>query len=353
MKPERFEAVLLLPRLRVQNANAISSPLTWGFPPPSAFTGFTHALQRRLNSLGMDLRFGSVGIACHQFEPQTFQPPGRYTQVFNLTRNPLDKDGNTQAIVEEGRTHLDVSLLITVSGDDCPLNDEQCKALAANVLHQAEGMRLAGGSILPNAQRHKHPACWVDWPTNREGQTSAFAQLRRHLAPGFVLVSRAQLLADHLTAMQSERVDATALDALLDLCALHHTPPTPVAANADRTASAMGTAESDSDAVNDPALASKDWTVSRRKPGWLVPLPVGYAAVSQLYAPGEVKNARDNETPFRFVESVLSLGEWVGPHRIKTLHDLLWRHHAQPEAGLYVTHNGQAINSPTPTSPTV
>ena len=44
MKPERFEAVLLLPRLRVQNANAISSPLTWGFPPPSAFTGFAHAL---------------------------------------------------------------------------------------------------------------------------------------------------------------------------------------------------------------------------------------------------------------------------------------------------------------------
>lgn len=334
MKPERFEAVLLLPRLRVQNANAISSPLTWGFPPPSAFTGFAHALQRRLNSQGLDLSFGSVGIACHQFEPQTFQPPGRYTQVFNLTRNPLDKDGNTQAIVEEGRTHMEVSLLITVSGDDCPLNEEQCKALAAKVLHQAEGMRLAGGSILTNPQRGKHPARWVDWPTNREGQTSAFAQLRRHLAPGFVLLSRAQLLADHVNAMKKERAEATALDALLDLCALHYTPPTPAMEDA-------------------PALSSKDWTVSRRKPGWLVPLPVGYAAISPLYAPGEVKNARDNDTPFRFVESVLSLGEWVGPHRIKNLHDLLWRHHAQPEAGLYVTHNGASITSPTPTSPTV
>lgn len=353
MKPERFEAVLLLPRLRVQNANAISSPLTWGFPSPSAFTGFAHALQRRLKSQGLDLRFGSVGIACHQFEPQTFQPPGRYTQVFNLTRNPLDKDGNTQAIVEEGRTHLEVSLLITVSGDDCPLSDEQCKALAAKVLFQAEGMRLAGGSILPNPQRYKHPARWVDWPTNREGQTSAFVQLRRHLAPGFVLISRTQMLADHVNAMQKVRAEATALDALLDLCALHYMPPTPVMANADITASAMGTAESEGDAINDIGLASKDWTVSRRKPGWLVPLPVGYAAISQLYAPGEVKNSRDNETPFCFVESVLSLGEWVGSHRIKTLHELLWRHHAQPEAGLYVTHNGAAINSPTPTSPTV
>jgi CRISPR-associated protein Csy2 len=349
MKPERFEAVLLLPRLRVQNANAISSPLTWGFPPPSAFTGFAHALQRRLNSQGLDLRFGSVGIACHQFEPQTFQPPGRYTQVFNLTRNPLDKDGNTQAIVEEGRTHLEVSLLITVSGDDCPLNEAQCKALAAKVLHQAEGMRLAGGSILHNPRRGKHPAQWIDWPTNREGQTSAFAQLRRHLAPGFVLVSRAQLLADHVSALQKERADSTALDALLDLCALHYTPPTLTTADAEID-TGEGDESADVQAVNLPTVASKDWTVSRRKPGWLVPLPVGYAAISQLYAPGEVKNARDNDTPFRFVESVLSLGEWVGPHRIKNLHDLLWRHHAQPEAGLYVTHNGAAVTSPTPSS---
>jgi CRISPR-associated protein Csy2 len=349
MKPERFEAVLLLPRLRVQNANAISSPLTWGFPPPSAFTGFAHALQRRLNSQGLDLRFGSVGIACHQFEPQTFQPPGRYTQVFNLTRNPLDKDGNTQAIVEEGRTHLEVSLLITVSGDDCPLNEAQCKALAAKVLHQAEGMRLAGGSILHNPRRGKHPAQWIDWPTNREGQTSAFAQLRRHLAPGFVLVSRAQLLADHMRAMQKVCAESTALDALLDLCALHYTPPTLTTADAEID-TGEGDESADVQAVNLPTVASKDWTVSRRKPGWLVPLPVGYAAISQLYAPGEVKNARDNDTPFRFVESVLSLGEWVGPHRIKNLHDLLWRHHAQPEAGLYVTHNGAAVTSPTPSS---
>jgi CRISPR type I-F-associated protein Csy2 len=106
----------------------------------------------------------------------------------------------------------------------------------------------------------------------------------------------------------------------------------------------------DVEAVNAPAVVSKDWTVSRRKPGWLVPLPVGYAAISPLYAPGEVKNARDNDTPFRFVESVLSLGEWVGPHRIKNLHELLWRHHAQPEAGLYVTHNSAAVTSPAPTS---
>lgn len=342
MKPPRFEAVLLLPRLRVQNANAISSPLTWGFPPPSAFTGFVHALQRRLNAQGLDLRFGSVGIVCHQFEPQTYQPPGRYTQVFRLTRNPLDKDGNTQAIVEEGRTHLEVSLVITVSGDGCPFND----ALAAQVLHQAEGMRLAGGSLLPHPQRSKYAALWVDWPKYGEEQTKAFSRLRRHLAPGFVLVSRAQLLADHVAKMQQAQPEATALDALLDLCALHHTPPAS-AANADNSSSAPSADAPEDD--SDAAQSANEWTVSRRESGWLVPLPVGYAAISPLYAPGEVKNARDNDTPFRFVESVLSLGEWRGPHRVKSLNEMLWVHHAQPEAGLYLTHNGPAVTAPAAT----
>lgn len=363
MKPECFEGVLLLPRLRVQNANAISSPLTWGFPPPNAFTGFVHALQRRMNAQGQGLRFGSVGIVCHQFEPHTYRPPGRYTQVFSLTRaqirtkeeaKKLETEGSLPAIVEEGRSHLEVSLLITVSGDDLPANGD---AFAAQTLHQAEGMRLAGGSILPQPQRSKHPARWVDWPKDKESQISVFAKLRPRLAPGFVLLSRAQLLADHLSQMQQTNAEATALDALLDLCALHHTPPpvaqpkaedAPLADNIEAMFSDNSMDDDEHTAVEDESEqvavhATKGWSVSRRQPGWLVPLPVGYAAISPLYAPGEVKNARDNDTPFRFVESVLSLGEWVGPHRIKTLQDLLWVHHAQPEAGLYLTHNGAAI----------
>jgi CRISPR-associated protein Csy2 len=322
------------------------------------------------------LRFGSVGIVCHQFEPQTYRPPGRYTQVFSLTRaqirtkeeaSKLEGQGSLPAIVEEGRTHLEVSLLITVSGDDLPPTDDACKALAAEVLHQAEGMRLAGGSILLQPQRSTYPARWMDWPDNRQEQNSVFAKLRPRLAPGFVLLSRAQLLADHLFQMQQTNAAATALDALLDLCALHHTPPAaqtkvedaPPTDNTEAMFSDNSTDDDERTAAEHETeqvaeQATKGWSVSRRKSGWLVPLPVGYAAISPLYAPGEVKNARDNDTPFRFVESVLSLGEWVGPHRIKALQDLLWVHHAQPEAGLYLTHNGAVIKpSATSTSSSV
>jgi CRISPR-associated protein Csy2 len=57
-------ALLLLPRLKVQGANAISGPLSWGFPSPTAFIGFTHALERHFSN---ELRdgFGGVGIVCH------------------------------------------------------------------------------------------------------------------------------------------------------------------------------------------------------------------------------------------------------------------------------------------------
>lgn len=348
MIPQNYDIVVLLPRLRVQNANSISGPITWGFPAPSAFTGFVHALERSLNSQDPNgLTFGGVGIVCHQFEPQTHRPPGRYTNVFGLTRNPLDKDGNTPAIVEEGRTHFEVSLVITVSSSSLFteefLRDKSAKAAwAARVLRQAEGMRLAGGSIIPHPKRHKHPAQWFDWTGSEQDQGAEFARLRRLLIPGFALLGRDQLLADHFAQMQQADAQATALDALLDLCAVHHTPP-----------SLQQSDDSSVDAPDHTQLLGQEWTVSRRKSGWLVPLPVGYASVSRLYGPSEVKNARDSAVPFRFVESILSLGEWVGPHRVKMLNELLWTHAYKPEQGLYSTHNGSPVNASESAAPIV
>jgi CRISPR-associated protein Csy2 len=99
------------------------------------------------------------------------------------------------------------------------------------------------------------------------------------------------------------------------------------------------------------------WEI-RRKPGWLVPLPIGYAGISPLYAPGEVANSRDDSTPFRFVESLYSLGQWISPHRLDTIEQLLWTQESDPEAGLYRCRNRYAeslaaspveILNPTPT----
>ena len=114
--------------------------------------------------------------------------------------------------------------------------------------------------------------------------------------------------------MREYNPQATAIDALLDLNCLHIEPVT-----------------------DDPEKPEKvHWQASRSRPGWLVPLPVGYGAISQLYEPGQVVNARDSQTPFRFVECLYSLGEWKSPHRIESPAELLWHHQADPENGLYL-----------------
>ena len=312
------DGLLVLPHLRVQNANAISSPLTWGFPSPTAFLGFAHALQRRLSNEYGQI-FGGVGIVCHGFEAQTFKPNRRQHLVFTQSRNPvyLKRDagkfiseGTPPAIVEEGHAHLEISLVIAVRGGFDEELEEQLFADAAYEI--ALGMRLAGGSILPpNGPRRPKPQ-WMPWPNVVADQRKAFAKLRRRLLPGFALVHRPDLLQERLGKLQGEGSSANVLDALLDITRLNHTPALPTHEGQEKV----------------------EWQLERR-PGWLVPLPIGYAGISPLYAPGEVASARDSTEPFRFVESLYSLGQWIGPHRLSQLEQLLWHSAADPQAGLY------------------
>lgn len=301
-------AVLVLPRLQIQNANAISGPFSWGFPAPTAFTGFVHALQRRLAEQ-LDQGLGGVGVVCHHIEAQVAQPAGKRTQVFRLTRNPVGKDGGSTALVEEGRSHLEVTLVIAVH-DYLPADEG--KLFAEQAMAVVQGMRLAGGSLLPQRSGGRYAAQWWPLPEDRQGQHDLFRQLRRRLLPGFALVQREDRLAERLAELRSSDATANALDALLDLCRLNFEPPGPAGDN----------------------QADAGWHL-RKRPGWLVPLPVGYAALSPLYPAGEVANGRDDATPLRFVESLYSLGEWLSPHRLDELSQLLWHSVADAEQGIY------------------
>lgn len=325
------DGLLVLPHLRIQNANAISSPLTWGFPSPTAFLGFVHALERRLSGQ-FGVAFGGVGIICHDFDAQTFRPNRRQHLVFTQTRNPvcLKRDiakfiaeGTPAAIVEEGRAHLEVSLVIAVEGYFEEELEEQLFADAA--YDMALGMRVAGGSVLPTLGQRVYRPQWVPWPSVSADRRKAFARLRRRLLPGFALVHRPDLLAERLNRLQEESCSANVLDALLDMTRLNYSPA-PLAVEADDTATNTERVE---------------WHLERR-PGWLVPLPIGYAGISPLHAPGEVTGARDSTTPFRFVESLYSLGQWIGPHRLTDIEQLLWHSTADQTNGLYRCTNGYA-----------
>ena len=62
------QAILVLPHLRIQNANAIASPLTHGFPSITAFTGLMWALERKLAQAGVPLQLQGVGVVCHHHQ---------------------------------------------------------------------------------------------------------------------------------------------------------------------------------------------------------------------------------------------------------------------------------------------
>lgn len=311
--PEHY-AVLVLPHIRVQNANAISSPMTWGFPAITAFTGLMTALERRLGrEAGMAL-YG-VGVVCHGFEAQVTTQG--YTRAFHLTRNPVLQDGSTAGIVEEGRVHLDVTLVFDVRLTDEQRGEAERTTLAARVAHEVAGMRLAGGSVmppLPSVQRRPGrpslelvPDGWQHEASDEQRKTHRawFRRLARRWLPGFALVSRDDLLQERLTAMRTDQPDASVLDAWLDLSRWNARATEPPA---------------NTDSDQSPKV---EW-VNDSRPGWTVPIPVGFAGLSELHAPGSVSGARDMQTPFRFVETVWSIGQWISPHRLKRLSDLVW-----------------------------
>ncbi|MDH0846820.1 type I-F CRISPR-associated protein Csy2 [Delftia tsuruhatensis] len=327
------QALLVFPHLRVQNANAISSPLTHGFPSITAFTGLMWALERKLAQAGIPLRLHAVGVVCHHHQEQVTQG---YVRSFNLTRNPVDKDGSTAAIVEEGRIHLDISLVFTVSEKRVPGSNsaptlvqsaaepmQQWADEAGQILSQ---MRVAGGSLLPSRAapgRRVRPRLSVlaEDATERSRQ---FREWRRQWLPGFALVGRDDLLADRLHRLRDKAAHTTLLDAWLHASRFNHEP----------VAAAEGQPP--------PADGKQPWADPWRGPGsgWIVPVPVGYAALSPSHAAGEVLNARDATTPLRFVESVYSLGEWISPHRLTHLEQLLWHAHTDEKRGLYRCRSG-------------
>ena len=147
MNPPRAsqpQAVLVLPRLRVQNANAISSPLTHGFPSITAFTGLMWALERKLGQAGIALQLLKVGVICHAHDEQVVDG---YVKTFRLTRNPVGKDGKTAAIVEEGRIHLDITLVFGVAMPDTAAliqaTEDPAQALAQQAAQLLSSMRIA------------------------------------------------------------------------------------------------------------------------------------------------------------------------------------------------------------------
>ncbi|STZ63080.1 CRISPR type I-F/YPEST-associated protein Csy2 [Moraxella lacunata] len=296
-----------LDRLKIINANAVSAPLTYGFPALTGFVGATHSLSRKVSSLmGFEnIRLDGVLVACFDCQVQTYQE-GYKDKTFAQTRNPILKSGKTAPIIEEGRCHLTISLLIGVYKDSVQdLTEDEANQLTQNVQEFALSQRWAGGSLTGMSGVHFVKKDDIDEQKSR-------------LCPAFIITSAHDELGKITQELQEQNPNATALDALIETAVLHHTPPTD---------------------------SQSEWTTHsvKKQRGWLVPMPVGFVGISDKYNKGQMSNARSDEYPAQFVEAVYSLGKWRFANRIDDLDSALWYGDYDDTCDLYVIKHSKYL----------
>lgn len=294
--------LILLPRIRVQNANALSSPFTVGFPAMTAWLGAVHALQRKLNASGILVKLPAIGVVVHQFDLQTYKGPGDFVHSVIGTGNPLEpkseKDkpkGNAvrPSFIEEARCHLQISLLLQYDSieahEEQPMLEKLQQLLFGN-------MKLAGGDIL---------GCGVPEIVRD------FKAAVRKTMPGYALIERRDLMQSAMEKGQD------AMDAMLDYLAIHHASTTETINGEERVS----------------WQSQRKRTGPNGKRGWIVPIATGFQGISEL---GKAQNQRDPNTPHRFAESVVTLGEFKMSYRLNSPQELLWSYQVEPESNLYL-----------------
>lgn len=300
-----------------------------GFPAMTAFLGFMHALERKLHVAGIPLRLHKVGVICHDHHEQVSIGP--FHRSFNLMRAPLGKKGVTQPIIEEGRTHLCLTLVFEVSEKDTAgalAEGTKLDAWSRTIEQMVLAMRIAGGTIIPTP---RHPfVCTTPWigivPSDAQEAAQVFRAWRRQWLPGFALVGRDDLMQQTLQDLQTTCPQATLLDAWLKACSFNlQALPCPT----------------------DGANQKVKWAdpVRTRGSGWIVPIGIGYAGLSKRYAPGVMKNSRDTSVPSRFVEPIFGIGQWISPHRVDNIEHLFWHSEMDESKQLYRLRNQYQITS--------
>lgn len=290
--------LLIIPKIKIQNANAISSPYTIGFPAMTAWLGAAHALQRKMNQNGYkEIMFTRVGVVSHEFDLQVSDL--EYDRKIKLTRRaPTNTDeaakfinGSPPPLIPEGRCHLTISLIIEYNKNS---NDEDVfiKAIV-DQLHS--GLKMASGDII----KFSHPKLL----TVLDMDDKSMSELTQILMPGYALTERRDLMEYAMEQGQD------AIDALLDQVMIHH------------------------QCKKDAETEEVTWESRRSSTGWIIPIATGFHGLTELK---KSKGQRDQNEQHRFAESIVTLGEFIMPYRLDDIDELLWKYTTDEENNLYL-----------------
>lgn len=345
---------LLIERIKVQNANAVSG-FTWGFPAITHFLGFSHNLNRKLQSNDelSHLALDGCMVVAHEQHVHTYKDGAitRFSQYKTAQYLGLKFDKGIlkdPAINEEAKMNMTVSLLIPVDGYLGGLQESLIKFIK----NECHLQRLAGGSVLSVANVEI-----IDLAKEEQ-----LKSVRRKLLPGFVLQDRSDYLAGHFSKLKETNPKAELLDAWFDFIALKQVAR-PACELLDKHLANQAEKSLSLSTLNDIWLEHKsqpyqkeklpnelityfaeqqesinpkilmqwqsylvpnektpaNWEyVKKPQAGYLVPIMTGYKAITDVYSAGDIDGARDSETDLCFVESVHSVGEWQSVHRLKS-----------------------------------
>lgn len=287
-------------QIQIQNANCVAG-MTYGFPAITHFLGFVHALCLKLQESN-NIVLNGCAVICHQYQAHIHQPKQFDDYVFSQTRNPLKKDGKPNSIIEEGKMHLTVSLVVEcegVSGGESGIND-----LQKYIKNMAMTHKLAGGVIGSISQ------IIIESADTDEEYQKLTRKICRRLLPGFMLLDKSEYLPKHFQQMQKDNPNVEMIDAWLDFYTLKF--------------------KAEPQLEKDEELSDKtkaDWQyIPKPNSGYLVPLLIGYKGISKEYKGGEIANARALDVPFCFVEAAYSVGQWQSPHQLQDIRNALWKY---------------------------
>ena len=302
---------IVLNRISIQNANCIAG-FTWGFPAITHFLGFTHALRRKLEK-DFSISLSGCAVICHDYQVHGYRPKPYSDFQFIQSKNPpyLPKHGkkSNPPIIEEGKMNLTVSLVLELDRELVGTTGFK-NNFKEKLVEQCLKSKLAGGVVLFTGEVSILSA------STKDDRRKMNYRVKRLLMPGFVLMDRSDALAKHYDTLITENGGAELLDAWLDFSTLKF-KATPLPESKDEKV--------------DQNTKAKWELLGKPATGWMVPIMTGYKAISPVYAPGEVENARDSEVPVCFVEAVHSVGEWKGIHRLKDISEAIWRYDFENE----------------------
>lgn len=290
----RVIGYVLLNRIDVRRANALSGHIAYGFPSVTAFKGLTHALTRALYESGEKQLSGvslrGVMLACHDYEiygrqdkfkqlrfSQFSSPASTMTQIGLLRRTK-----RLPSIVEQAFVDLNVSLVFEIVAQRDLL--EYAKSKVEHIIFDfIRKKRVAGGVVQPNFSIND-----VEFVEYENLNDVAYK-----ISDSFILTDAQELMRQYL----EENPDENALDAILRLSSRSFSP-----------------------AKDEEGDIKMKYNPLDKKYRGLGVMSVGFQGIAPSVASPKFKGSTSQnreDTYTQYVESVYGLVNWELPHVLR------------------------------------